>query len=285
MPATDLTLTTRVSAWVYGNQQSSGMPNPPQDSNLIGQLITQASAAILSKTQRAAFLKHVVTEVRSGIGSQLLMLKEFPVLSMNSLSINDTPLSPKVGSTPGYFLEPWDNSTPGRNQSLLLAGYQFSRGVGNITVSYNAGYAVSGEAQTVPNDGKWQITPSQVYGRFARDEGVSYASGTPLTLIASGVPTVGQYVAAKYDANSIAYQFAQADEGAGVLLNYSFIPGDLDYACMKWVGEWLKYRSRIGQRSSAQPGGAGTNTWIIEEAPADVKGIIQAYMRTIPIGV
>lgn len=209
MALNDLTTLASVKAWLGRTDSNSDQ--------LLAALITSASRQIYSHLQRPTILPRTVTELRDGTGTQKLTLKQWPAISVSSLIIDNltVPASPAMtGSTtpisgtamvfggarqPGYMLEVWDGTPPGRPQTLSLSGYVFGRafpGARNfqdVQVVYSAGYQVSNEAATV-DPTSYTAVPLAPYGMAAVDVGVTYANGTPLKAVKSN-PTQGQYIA------------------------------------------------------------------------------------------
>lgn len=102
----------------------------------------------------------------------------------------------------------------GELNGALMASLYFNVAttVGQQSIAY-------AEAGTIP------ATPFQVTvtngATFVRDLGVRYAAtGLPLTLVASGTPTTGQYKVS----NVGVYTFAAADTTLGVLIDYTYQP-------------------------------------------------------------
>ena len=58
----------------------------------------------------------------------------------------------------------------------------------------------------------------------------------------ANIPSQGQY-----NVSSGVYAFAAADAGAAVLISYGFIPAAINNACIEWVAERYRYRTRVGQ--------------------------------------
>ena len=263
---------------------------------IIGTTITRVSRMILSYLDRATFLPTTITDILNGTGTNALMLKRSPVLSVAQLIVSNqlipqgqpnqaTPLAWAVGPwTAGWYLEPWDGIPPGRGQLLSLAGGAYFPAVANVTVTYTYGYVVYGETQTVPDDTIYQVVPNQIYGIVAQDNGVTYADGTALTSVASN-PSVGQYVPPNPFASTKPtnyYQFAAADANATMLLSYAYIPHEVEGACCEYVAERLSYRTRIGQRSKSV-GGAETTSYQITDLPNWVKTALNPYNRVAPL--
>lgn len=311
--ASDLTTLQGVKMWAFGDGSNS--PWPQSGAGLasldiqLGALITAASRAALSLLQRPNILYRTVNEMRDGTSTPWLLLREWPVSSIQTLFIGNiaVPARPNltassaVSTSPygpaGYVLEPWDGNPPGKPQKLSCDGFRYHGGNFNVSISYSAGYAVIGEAATpvaagtAPNPAVPYVIPAQPWGRWAADISVSYAGGAALTRIpAGGTPTVGQYIAPSYPASLQApvtfpafYTFNAADVGANLLISYSATPWDLDQAVAKWVGEWMAYRTRRGEKSKALPSGGGTATFDLSAMPEDVKMMLNFYRKAIPL--
>ncbi len=81
---------------------------------------------------------------------------------------------------------------------------------GQMVVSYQ-------EAHSVPSLSPYTITPVPPNsGVYSEDLGVQYATGIPFTIVASA-PSKGQYSVA-----AGVYTFAAADEGAAILITYTY---------------------------------------------------------------
>ena len=204
-----------------------GIDNANSDPMISG-LITASSRNILEYINRGFLLPLQRTEVRDGPGNRKLILREWPVLSVQSLTVDGSAIaactSPPFGS--GYILETADAYPPGHPQRLTLPSQWFSRGLSNVTIVYTAGYQVTGEAWTVPST-PFQVTAAGPYGNWASDQGVTYANGTALVKVATG-PAVGQYSVA-----AGIYTFAAADAGAAVLISYGYVPAEIRQACIE----------------------------------------------------
>lgn len=279
---TDFTTLATVKQW-YGNEANDG------DDPLLQSLITAMTREIMTYCGRGNLLGQTFNEIRSGTGSNRIMLSNYPVVRINSLALGGVAVNaasynaaPGViyggGYQQGYLLAPWDGNPPGNAQLLSLMGYYFWRGINNIVVNYLAGYIVLGEAWTIPGT-PFQVIPLSPNGRVAVDQGVTYANtGVALTPVASA-PVQGQYIPPNTTAADpvLGYTFASADEGAAVLLNYSFVPADLEYACYKMVGEAYSYRGRIGTKTKSL-GGNESMSYMLNMMP-DIKGTLDRYCK------
>lgn len=252
------------------------------DDALLGQLITQTSRLILNALNRGSLLPLTYNEAYDGNDGIRLFIKNWPVIAINSLTINGLaiPVSPawaaNASPIPGYVLDTLDDPMPpGLIQQVTLRGYTFRKGQQNVILNYSAGYQTTNEPQTVPGS-PYQVTSAQPYGAWATDQGVTYASGIALTKVPS-LPAVGQYAVA-----SGLYTFAAADTARAILISYGFIPVDLALLCQEWVGELYAYRGRIGETSKSL-GGQETVAFDTAAIPARVALGLQPYARTVPI--
>ncbi len=294
-----LTCLNNVKQWV-GNTTTT-------DDAMLTRLITVVSSAILTWLQRPNIALTTYTETLSGRGTQSIMLRNWPATSVTSLTVQNSviPAAPDCNSF-GYLLEAWDGTSAGKPQLLMMNGYVgggpvngyngwnppysqdmsrigFLRGMNNIQVVYKAGYAVSGEAQTIPAaSGPYTLQPLVPNGPWLADNGVTYANGTPLVLT-TGTPSVGQYAVAEVAATGIAtYTFAAADQGLGVLLNYSYVPAEIEQAAIEWISERYRYKQRIGQVSQSL-GGQETSSYSLKDMPDFIKLILQPYKKVVPL--
>jgi len=250
MAASDLASLPDVKAWLSG---SSGIGS--SDDALLARLITDVSGAITAYLGRPSLTPRAFVERMDGNGKARLFLRHYPVLELSSLIISNVALppaaTPGAGApfTRGYLLEPWDGMPPGRPQALDLFHALYRRGRQNVAVSYNAGYAVENEAATIPaTPGPYAVAVAAPFGPWANDQGVAYNNGSPLAA-AAGAPSAGEY-----NVSAGLYTFAAADAGAAVLISYGFIPAAINNACIEWVAERYRYRTRIGQSAQTVQG-------------------------------
>jgi hypothetical protein len=266
----DLTTAAAVQAWLASAGAAAGVAD-------LAPLISGVSRQILSNLGRQ-ILPAVVAQALDGDGSSEIMLREWPVVSVASLAINGVAIAaapPLVANgvfAPGYMLESAQAYPPGRPQSLSLRGYGFYCGQQNVLLSYVAGYQISAEAQTVSGGA---ATVSAPFGPWASDQGVVYATTGVKLVKVSGAPAVGQY---QLGGSPGAYVFNAADNAAGVLISYGFVPQDLQNAASAWCAEIVSYRSRIGRRSQSL-GGQETVSYIVDAMPKQVDAALQPYRR------
>ncbi len=120
----DLTTLANLKAWL--NLSATG------DDSLLSRLVTAASGFVENWLGRAIGLS-VYLETRDGTGGSTLAFAVTPVLAVSALTIDGNPVLPSPdGVAPGYVFSP---------SRLALRGAGFRRGLGNVVVSYQAGYA------------------------------------------------------------------------------------------------------------------------------------------------
>ena len=303
MAASDLAQLADVKLWLSG---SSGIT--ATDDALLARLITDLSGAICAYLGRPSLMPRTVTERYDGGGKRRLYLRQYPVLSIASLVVDGVaiPAAPTPGAgvswpQSGYLLEPWDGTPPGGIQAIDCYGdwafggcNGFGRGRQNVIVTYTAGYQVSAEAAAVPSaPGPYTVSPRAGWGPWASDGGVTYADGTALMLV-TGAPAQGQYAVtltnqpdAAPPSWSVVYTFAAADAGAAVLISYGFIPAAINNACIEWVAERYRYRTRIGQTAETVQGQQTTSYSLGGRRSAGMPDFIAAsldpYRAVVPI--
>lgn len=274
MALSDLAALADVKAWLSG---SSGIGT--FDDALLARLITDVSGAITAYLGRPSLTPRSFSERFDGNDKARVFLRRYPVLQITSLLIDDIIIPAAVpGSCPpttSYLLELWDGAPPGRTQALDVFGTFFRRGRQNVTVSYNAGYAVENESAAVPaTPGPYILTTAAPFGPWAGDWGVTYNNGVPLTAV-SGVPGAGQY-----NVMGGVYTFAAADAAAAVLISYGFIPAAINNACIEWVAERYRYRTRIGQ-SAQTVQGQMTSSYSLKDMPDFVRLSLDPYRSVV----
>lgn len=243
---------------------------------LLSQLITQISRAIFNNINRNNLLPQTVTETYDGSGHSRLQLRNWPALSVSSVTVDTATYAVSTSvSTPGFFLEPPDTEPPGNMQLLHLRYCRFTKGWQNVSVTYTIGYMVSGEVQSIPSSGPYQITAFAPYGNWGSDYSVSFTGGAALTAV-TGVPSTGQY-----SVSSGVYTFSVDDAGESISLSYGYIPADLTQCALEWIAYRYSQRDRIGQTSKSI-GGQETVAYTNEAVPAFVDESLRNFRRTVP---
>ncbi|UFW91051.1 hypothetical protein BjapCC829_21935 [Bradyrhizobium barranii] len=258
----DLVTLASVKAWL--NITSANDDGP------LGSVITQCSLKIINHINRNWLLPRTYTEVLNGNGKQAIMLRNYPVTAVLSVTVDGVSIPAGSWQSNGYMFQPPDDTPPGSRQTLQLRGSCFNKGQQNVTVVYVAGYQVSAEAVTVAA----AVTVQQPYGAWGSDLGVkNAATGAALTKVV-GAPAQGQYQLSTTIVGG--YVFNAADAGLNVQISYGYIPGDLAQAALEWVAERYSYRSRIGQTSKSL-GGQETVSFAIGTVPSFIGDMLQQY--------
>ncbi len=214
------------------------------------------------------------TELRNGVGGTRMLTKQFPITSVagvavNGLSVQARPtLAPMMTyqSAGGYVFD---------DISVMLSGWCFSNGYQNIMLQYAAGFLISDEAQTIPSaPGPYTLTTIARWS--AGDRGVTYASsGVALTKVTTA-PNV-----AEYSVDGSVYTFNAADADVGVLISYAYVPFDIEQAVIDMIGDWFKYRDRIGTLSEGIEG--QTITFVNSAMTSRAMGVLNQYKLVAPI--
>ncbi len=125
----DLTTLDNVKAWL------PDMASVTAYDPILSRLITAASNAVCVYTGRSSFDVESYSELYDGRARPFIVLRQWPALSVSSVF---------VGSS--FEPQPWTLEPPvagGGAQKLMLERGAFPRGVSNVTVTYQAGYAVT----------------------------------------------------------------------------------------------------------------------------------------------
>jgi hypothetical protein len=198
----------------------------------------------------------------------------------NDLPSRSTPSTKCAAARPGWSLEPWNGMPPGRPQELALQGYAFARGRQNIEIAYRAGYAIAGEAQTIAASGaQYAVSTAQIYGPWIQDDGVAFASGEALARVAAN-PAAGQYALDPLSAGR--YLFAAADNGASVLVSYSYTPADVAQVVIEWIAERYAYMGHVGEQTKST-GGQISVSYAVKGLPDFVMQALAPYRRMVPV--
>lgn len=99
---------------------------------LLQQLLTSASAAIQGYCNRD-FISKSYTKTFNGNGSNRMVLPDYPLSAVSALTISGVAVNAAASITSAGFYF-YDNM-------IMLNGYAFGRGYGNITITYTAGFS------------------------------------------------------------------------------------------------------------------------------------------------
>jgi hypothetical protein len=123
----DLTTLTNLESWL-------GLASGNEDEPLLARLITAVSAYIETWCDRQ-FASQSYSEVRDGTGALRMAFAQSPVTAVASVAIDGNAIPPgDAVMTPGFYFTP---------TMLMLNGYEFCRGLGNVALSYTAGFAAT----------------------------------------------------------------------------------------------------------------------------------------------
>jgi uncharacterized phiE125 gp8 family phage protein len=125
MAANDLVSIADVKAYLGGDLQSN-------DDAVLSRLISAASAFFVTACARP-ILQQTYSELYDGKGNGRLYLRNTPVVSVTSLSIDS--ITVPQATAPGQ--SGWRLN----NNIVLLFGHWFNRALANVAVTYVAGYA------------------------------------------------------------------------------------------------------------------------------------------------
>ena len=134
MTAQPTDLTTITTLQLYLNPGST-------DTSLLQRLLSAASVAIQNYINRD-IVTTSYTEVFDGVGGRVLVLPDYPITAVSALSIDGTAIPAGSVTVAGYYFT---------KDKIILNGYTFTRGNGNVAISYTAGYGTAA-AGTIPFD-------------------------------------------------------------------------------------------------------------------------------------
>lgn len=220
----DLTTISAARSWIFGPS-----PAPTSNNNTLQVLITSLSLDFLRRTGYGAQNNAVpsqspfnqaasYTETYSGYGTPLIAIRNSPILSVASVTLNGSPVQESTGTNnPGWYIDPsgkflglrlysvgsflgggdgWSGWNRGTNAGSGQNGWP--KGLNNIVVTYTAGYTanvITNELQTIPElPATWQASHAYTTGSLIFDganvQQCQIATGTAQAAN-SGVPTPG----------------------------------------------------------------------------------------------
>lgn len=134
--------------------------NSSADDVLIGSLVTAASAYIETWISRRFDIQNY-TDLFNGYGGNSWVLRNYPVVSITSVTVNGSSISRSVSiSSPGFDSD---------DISVVLRGYTFCRGQLNCAIEYMGGY-------TVPPDEISQACIELVAARYKEKDRIGLVS-------------------------------------------------------------------------------------------------------------
>lgn len=241
---------------------------------LVARLISATSAFIQNWLGRV-IASNSYTQAFDGQGMCTMLLSQYPVTAISALTVNGQTIAARPALTFPAVYSDGGGYTFTESGRLALSGYEFPRGYQNVTVSWTAGFLIADEAQTIPASALYELATLARWS--AGDRGVTFTDGTALVAV-SGAPAAGEY-----SVSGSVYTFAAADAGLAVLISYAYVPYDVEQACIDTMGDWFKYRERIGVTSKSIDGQSisltnFTNTGL----PVRARDALQQYKRVAP---
>jgi hypothetical protein len=253
--------------------------------------ITAFSQWLLDFTGQAS-LNSVVAhdDVYDGNGNARLMLNNYPVLNVSSVTMNGVGVPVSSGANVwGYYVEQSKKSLGLRGGvgnfttfpyptplSYRERGPVFRRGQGNIEVVYSAGYSPSLVQNDVDNVTAGTITLQEA--PWVADAGVTYYPSLNAMAHVSSGPGPGEYAVS----NGL-YVFSTSDEGQLVAASYQINqpPFNLEYAVRCCVALNYKRKGWQDQKSRAvtTQGGSATTTYRDWDAPPEYMKVFEYYQR------
>lgn len=182
----DLTTLDSVKAWI---------PITSTDADdLLTALISRVSTFIQSWLNRT-LAAQTYTEVRNGQAMHFMLLNNYPIISVASLSVDGIAIPPRGALGPGTYSNPggyvFDAGT------LYLSGYSFCRGYQNVSVTYVAGF------DTTPPDIE-QATNMIVADWYKNQRGARLGiaaeaiEGQSISYVQRPMPTAAQSILQQY---------------------------------------------------------------------------------------
>lgn len=106
------------------------------DDTLLQRLLTAASIAIANYINRD-IVSQSYTDVIDGTGGRVMVLPNYPISAVASVTIDGNIIPVGSVTTSGFYFT---------KSAVILNGYSFCRGYGNVSITYTAGFA------TIPQD-------------------------------------------------------------------------------------------------------------------------------------
>ena len=244
------------------------------DDALLARLITDVSGAITAYLGRPSLTPRSYMERLDGNDKTRLFLRHYPVLQMISLLVESAIIPAAVRrkrhrraaicSSHGM-----DCRRAGRRHSMCFASIIARAG----RTSWPIIPLVMRSRAKPPAcsaTGLYNVSAEAPFGPWASDAGVTYANGNSLIVVATN-PAAGEYAV-----SGGVYSFAAADAGASLLISYGFIPAAINNACIEWVAERYRYRTRVGQ-SSQTVSGQMTSAYSLKDMPDFIRASLDPY--------
>jgi hypothetical protein len=240
------------------------------DDGLVDRLILSATGFVRGWINREIAMASY-TETYAGSGSHTQTVFNYPIISVQALTIDGQDIPEKTGfGAPGFT---W------RDYQVVTDGYRFNEGIDNVQVTYTAGYQMT-EAKPIPatpdpapnpDTTTYTITTTAVWAT-----GVSvYVDGTLLTEVAAD-PADGEYTVAEG-----LYTFNVAQQGKTAIITYGHIPWEIEQATIDLVARKYRERDRVGLVSKGLAG--ETTAYSQSDLSADTKAMLNQYRQVVPV--
>jgi hypothetical protein len=273
--AVDLIRVADVKGWLG----AAGTPYPNTSDDMFSRVVSGVSQAAASYLQRNLQPTNY-TEVRSGTGSQQMMLKNRPIISVSTLQVGNTVIaarSPTDVYSAGYVAD--DSSI------YLDRGNHFCRGVQNVSVAYRAGYQ-NADTVTLPTPITEPVTTVSTWSlskHWNSDQGVVYqSSGLTFTLVTTTPTLAGTYQLSADSGRTAEYVFSPADAGATITITYGYTPEDVVQALVELAAQRIKSRNRIGETSQVMGPSMSTSFSQSDMGPT-VKMLLNPWKNVVPV--
>lgn len=267
MAAGDLTTLENVKTWL----NTGNAAYPGGSDKILSLLVTNASSFVVSYLSRGYGVQ-TQTETYNGAGTDRIMLRTHPIISIGSLIVGQNAVNPR--SNPGAFGYAFDDT------QIYIDGWaEFPCGIQNVKVTYTAGLQQA-DAVNVPTSST-SLDASSLTQFWVNDVSVAYANGTKLTRVAAS-PSQGQYALGTLPNGNPSYVFNAADQGQTVTVTYGYAPSNVVQAVTEMVGERFKARNRIGEVSQ-NLGNGQTVTFQAKDMNDFVKSLLNQEKNVVPV--
>lgn len=284
----DLTTLSHVKGWMGMTALTDPTTDAARDV-LLNRLI-RASSTFMESVLSRTFLSQLYTEVRNGsgagLGRYMMTFANDPVSSVLSLSVDGLAIAASADGGVQQIGYGFDADA----LWLAPAGTGFAKGTRNVRLSYTGGFLVLPFGQT--SDNRWlppaeqqvipatpfQITPQTLW---LADNGVTFTqTGLALVKVLAS-PAASQYMVSTVGGTPGVYTFNTADVGKTVALSYSYVPADIEQACIELISLRFVEKGRIGLVSQAV--GTESTTYYQKDMPAQMATDLQQYKRVFSL--
>jgi hypothetical protein len=284
----DLTTVAYLQQYIGAAQQGT---SADVSNFFLQRLVTAASKTAQVYCGRNFFVTPRVGDLYDGTGTQILVLRYWPIILITNLQVQGYAgwcggwsgsqpvfpsqpfvIPPSVNGQPGYVFE------PGSGTIRLVGGYTFPYGSRNVSVNY-----LSGFTETFPEN--QTITTGTVTlnngATFVQNFGVVYASGPNVGKVLQLVPSApaaGQYTVS---ATGV-YGFNSADNALLVTVTYQFgqPPYDLQDAVCEIAASEYRRTQHIDQDSQVM--GESTISFARLAIPRLAQMRLEEYKNRLP---